>query len=112
MKSYLILVLISTSLTDEPDLDVGKKIYRERCKVCHGEKGGVNPFAASVLSPSPRNFTLEKSKRELTKARMVSSVTEGRPGSAMMPWKNILTQTEIRSVVGYIRKYLMNLNSN
>jgi len=103
---------MSTFLTDDPNLDVGKKIYKERCKVCHGEKGNVNPFAASVLNPPPRNFTLEKSKQDLSKTRMIHSVTEGRTGTAMMPWKNILTPVEIQSVVGYIRKDLMNLNSN
>ena len=102
---------MSTFLTDKPNLDIGKKIYTEKCKVCHGEKGNVNPFAASVLSPSPRNFTLEKSNQELSKTRMIHSVTEGRGGTAMMPWKNILTPGEIRSVVSYIRKDLMNLNS-
>jgi cytochrome c oxidase cbb3-type subunit III len=112
MKNYIFLIIMSTFLTDQPNLDVGKKIYKERCKVCHGEKGSVNPFAASVLSPPPRNFTLEKSKQELSKTRMIHSVTEGRGGTAMMPWKNILTSAEIRSVVSYIRKNLMNLSSN
>ena len=112
MQQFLILILISAPLSEKPDLAIGKKIYLERCQVCHGEKGNVNTFAASVLNPPPRNFTLEKSKRDLSKARMINSVNEGRPGSAMMPWKNILTQKEIRSVVNYIRKNLMHLNSN
>lgn len=112
MQNYIFLIIMSTFLTGQPDLDVGKKIYKERCKVCHGENGNVNPFAASVLSPSPRNFTLEKSKQELSKARMIHSVSEGRPGTAMMPWKSILTSAEIQSVVSYIRKNLMKLESN
>jgi mono/diheme cytochrome c family protein len=112
MKNYIFLIMMSTFLTDPPNLDVGKKIYKERCKVCHGENGNVNPFAASVLSPPPRNFTLEKSKQELSFARMIHSVTEGRAGTAMMPWKNILTSVEIHSVVNYIRKNLMKLKSN
>lgn len=112
MKSFLFLIIVSTFLTDQPNLEVGEKIYIKKCKVCHGEKGNVNPFAASVLNPPPRNFTLKKSKRELSKTRMIHSVTEGRPGTAMMPWKNILTSVEIQSVVGYIRKRLMNANPN
>jgi cytochrome c oxidase cbb3-type subunit 3 len=112
MKNFIFLIMMPTFLTGQPNLDIGKKIYKERCKVCHGEKGNVNPFAASVLSPPPRNFTLKKSKQELSKTRMIHSVTEGRAGTAMMPWKNILTSAEIQSVVSYIRKNLMNLNSN
>jgi hypothetical protein len=42
---------------------------------------------------------------------MIQSVTEGRKGTAMMPWKSRLTQQEIHAVVLYIRKSLMQLES-
>ncbi len=112
MKNFIFLIMMSTILTDQPNLELGKKVYMAKCKVCHGEKGSVNQFAASVLNPPPRNFTLEKSKRELSKARMIKSVTEGRAGTAMMPWKEILNPIEIRSVVEHIRKNLMKINSD
>ena len=111
MKSYWFWILASTFLSEQPTVDIGKEIYKERCKVCHGERGNVNPFAASVLDPPPRNFTLEKSKRELSKTRMIQSVTEGRAGTAMMPWQGILTQNEIQSVVNFIREKFMQVDS-
>jgi cytochrome c oxidase cbb3-type subunit 3 len=107
MKSYLLWIITSAFLAEQPTVDIGKEIYKEKCKVCHGERGNVNPFAASVLDPPPRNFTLEKSKQELSKNRMIQSVTEGRPGTAMMPWKDVLTQIEIQSVVNFIRENFM-----
>ena len=72
----------------------------------HGDKGDGKTFAANVLNPPPKNFTLEKSKKELTEKRMIESITEGRKGTAMMPWKSRLSQQEIQAVVNYIRKKL------
>jgi mono/diheme cytochrome c family protein len=40
---------------------------------------------------------------------MIRSATEGRPGTAMMPWKNILSKEEIQAVVDYIRRDIMRL---
>ena len=91
------------------DLDVGRDVFFKHCKACHGSKGDGKTFAANVLNPSPKNFTSEKSKQELTEKRMIRSVSEGRKGTAMMPWESRLTSTEIRAVVSYIRFGLMGL---
>ncbi len=91
------------------EIQLGKKIYEDRCKVCHGVRGDSDAFAASVLSPPPRNFTAEAAKKELSEKRMILSATEGRPGTAMMPWKNILSEREIRAVVSYIRREFMKM---
>tara|TARA_B100000686_G_C16800620_1_gene985708 strand:- start:1834 stop:2172 length:339 start_codon:yes stop_codon:yes gene_type:complete len=112
MNSFLSIFITLQLLSGEsstPNEELGKKIYLKRCKVCHGAKGDTNPFAAKVLNPPPRNFTSEQSKKELTEERMVFSATNGRPGTAMMPWKGILSQDEIFAVIYYIRNELMNL---
>ena len=105
----LLTCLVTTLLAGVPDISLGKKIYMDRCKVCHGVQGNTNPFTLQVLDPPPRNFTSEQSKAELTEKRMIQSATQGRPGTAMMPWGNILSPSEIRAVVHYIRKQLMGL---
>ena len=92
-----------------PDLDLGKKVYLERCQVCHGSKGDGKSFAANALNPPPKNFTSEQSKKQLTLKRMIDSATNGRPGTAMMPWKDNLSAEEIRAVVQFIRKELMEI---
>jgi mono/diheme cytochrome c family protein len=89
------------------DSETGRDIFFKHCKACHGTKGDGKTFAANVLSPPPKNFTAEKSKQELTKDRMIRSVTNGRKGTAMMPWESRLTAQEIHAVVEYIRKDLM-----
>ncbi len=100
---------LPNAFADPANLETGRDIFYKHCKACHGDKGDGKTFAANVLNPPPKNFTAEKSKKELTEERMIESVTKGRKGTAMMPWKSNLTQKEIRAVVYYIRKELMQL---
>ena len=94
-----------------PDLEMGKRIYQERCKVCHGSQGDGKSFAANALNPPPKNFMSESSKKQLNLKRMLDSATNGRPGTAMMAWKDNLTAEEIRAVVHFIRKELMGVEN-
>jgi len=96
-------------LIPKADVAVGKRIFDTHCKVCHGANGDGATFAANALNPPPRNFTTEKSRQELSPERMLTSVSEGREGTAMMPWAPVLSKLEIHSAVLYIRKELMNL---
>ena len=102
-------LLLPKAFADSSDLETGRDIFYKHCKACHGDKGNGKTFAANVLNPPPKNFTAEKSKKELTEERMIHSVTKGRKGTAMMPWESNLTEQEIRSVVHYIRKELIKL---
>lgn len=85
----------------------GATIYREYCLVCHGEKGDGNTRVRRGLSSPPRNFTTAKAHRELSRERMINSVTHGRPGTAMMPFDERLSEDEIAAVVDYVRKTYM-----
>lgn len=107
----LLVCLFSASIAfaDPVDSETGRDIFFKHCKACHGNKGDGKTFAANVLNPPPKNFTSEKSKQQLTEEQMIRSVTEGRKGTAMMPWKSRLTAQEIQAVVQYIRKKLMHL---
>ena len=114
LSAALLLIFVSgpflpNAFADSADLETGRDIFYKHCKACHGDKGNGKTFAANVLNPPPKNFTAEKSKKELTKERMIHSVTKGRKGTAMMPWESNLTQAEIQAVVHYIRKKLMKL---
>jgi len=110
MLGYLILsvnTIAANHISPNSNIILGEKIYINHCKVCHGNQGDGKTFAANVLFPPPKNFLLKNTKAELTLARMILSVVQGRPNTAMMPWENILSEEEIVSVVSYIRKELM-----
>ncbi len=95
-----------TSKKDEP----GRKLFSLTCSVCHGEKGNGKSRAADGLRTKPRNFTSDKSKEELTRERMIKSVTYGVPDSPMVGWGVRLKPQEIETVVDYIRKTFMGID--
>ncbi len=82
-------------------------IYHNYCSVCHGDKGDGKSHAESSMVPPPKDFTLQKTARNLTRERMIYSVSKGLPGTAMVGWENQLNQKEIAAVVDYVREVFM-----
>jgi len=93
-----------------PDTPAGERIYRQRCAVCHGPDGQGNGPAAPSLIPRPRDFTQGQFKYKSTppgqpsrEADLIHTVANGLQASAMPYWKDLLTETEIREVVSFIK---------
>lgn len=87
----------------------GAYIFHNYCSVCHGDKGDGQTRARNGLVPPPRNYTTPEAAVELTRERMIYSVTNGRPGTAMIAWGHELSGKEIENVVDYIRANFMKL---
>ena len=96
---------IADSSPEEPS--VGRELYFAHCAVCHGDKGSTAVWARNGLMPAPRDFTTAIAKEELSPERMVTSVTYGRPGTAMMPFKGRLNDEQIAAVVAFVRDSFM-----
>lgn len=82
-------------------------LYHDYCSVCHGDKGDGRSRASNSLSPPPRDFTAPAARTELSRERMILSVREGRPGTAMTAWKTQLNTSQIEAVVDYVRGSFM-----
>jgi mono/diheme cytochrome c family protein len=82
-------------------------LYHNYCSVCHGDQGDGNSRAKGSLRPPPRDFTSAQSGQELTRERMISSVKNGVPNTAMVGWKSQLTDEQIARVVDYVRDTFM-----
>lgn len=87
--------------------DTGATLYARHCAVCHGDRGGGATWGRQSLDPPPRDFTTAMARRELTRERMIVSVTHGRPGTAMSAWSSRLTDDQIAAVVDFIDERLM-----
>ncbi len=87
----------------------GRDIYKRNCSACHGDKGNGSTWTQSGLNPPPRDFTASEARDYLTRERMITSVTYGRSGTAMMPFNSRLSADEISAVVDYIRADFMRL---
>ena len=68
--------------------EMGVKVYKQYCVVCHGPDGKLGLNGAKDLTIS-----------KYTEAERIVQVTEGK--GAMTPFKNILTPEEIKAVVAY-----------
>ena len=88
---------------------LGQKLFKKNCASCHGDKGNTAIWARSGLNPAPRDFTSAQAKSELTRERMIHSVTKGRPGTAMMAFETRLSKDDVEAVVSYIRSSFMHV---
>jgi mono/diheme cytochrome c family protein len=91
----------------DPRLQRGKLVYAQNCAICHGERG-QGALHPPVMGPvMPRDLSSPQARAELTRERMLGSVTNGRPGTAMAPFAGKLPPQDIESVVDYVRAALM-----
>ncbi|MDP2369630.1 c-type cytochrome [Rhodoferax sp.] len=84
------------------DSSRGRSVYSKSCSVCHGEKGDGRSRAQGSLIPAPRDFTAPSARAELSRERMITSVTYGRPDTAMSGFITQLSKDDINAVVDYI----------
>lgn len=92
-------------LSLDPKLQRGRTVYAQNCMVCHGDRGQGAPSATGLIPP--RDFTTPQARSELTRDRMLSSVTNGRPNTAMAAFAGRLPAEDIEAAVDYVRAALM-----
>ena len=89
----------------KPNIQQGKAIYQKHCVTCHGERGqGVALPGANV---PPRNFASPQARADLYRAKMVDAVRNGKSGTLMISYREILKKSEIDAVIDYIDAILM-----
>lgn len=100
---------MATSLAAQPTPlsahDRGKALFERNCAVCHGNDGRADTPVGRLLRPRPRNFADPIEVARLTVDRIYRAIKEGRPGTAMASWKEVLTETEIGDVIDYIHTF-------
>ncbi len=89
----------------------GEAVYEQRCIGCHGAKGDGNGFAATFLSPRPRDFTLGAFKFRSTPSGslptdgdLFRTLTRGVRWTAMPTWHEIQEKDRF-AVVQYIKTF-------
>ena len=96
MLSVMLLMPVTPAVSSQLDTDNLRNLLVQDCGSCHGltMKGGLGP----ALLPD----TLSGKSTET----LVATILEGRPGTAMPPWKNILNQAEAGWMVQQLRQGL------
>lgn len=87
-------------------LSKGKKVYEEKCAVCHGVQGnGQTPFS-QVLKPPPRDFTQPFPEWAVSKGdpvKVFKVIKEGIPNSPMVKFD--LQDEDIWALVYTVREF-------
>jgi mono/diheme cytochrome c family protein len=96
-------VNVSSLLKPTPELLAkGKTVYQINCASCHGTAGHGDGPAATALNPKPRNFTEGYWKFGGGLARIVHTVSDGSPGTAMASF-SVLPLEERIAAAHYVR---------
>ena len=113
--AFTLLLCFETASADvDPGMEFvdGRAVYRFYCYQCHAYSGNAQTLSSTYLNPKPRDFTKE-SRESLPVGRMLDAVRNGRPGTAMVQFGEVLTGAEIEAVVWYVRDELLgNPNSD
>lgn len=98
MKKWLFLMLAATSVVaGEPSPErqnALRNLLNHDCGACHGLtlKGGLGPaLLPEALADKSDNF-------------LITTILNGRPGTAMPPWQPFMTRDEAAWLVGILRK--------
>ncbi len=91
-----------------PSLAGGEKIYTRYCTPCHGTKGDGKGFNAKNLDPRPANHTSTRSMGNKTDSDLYEAISGGGKAvgksTLMPPWGNTFSESQIRSLILYVRK--------
>lgn len=105
MKFLAVLIfgaaLLEPALAAPSLVQEGRAIYNFRCYFCHGYSGDGQTLAATYLTPRPSNFK-QAAADHLTSARVMTTLREGKPGTAMKPFTGILSDQEMQAVAEFV----------
>jgi cytochrome c55X len=103
MRKLPLLLVVITAVTANPVLAGEPSPARQKelrnmlnhdCGACHGLtlKGGLGPaLLPEALAGKPDDF-------------LIATILEGRPGTAMPPWRPFMNRDEAAWLVGVLRK--------
>ena len=75
-------------------------VYKAKCQMCHGEKGMADSGAGKSMKVKP---VTDPDVKKMNEAQMVEAVKNGM--GKMQPYKDKLTDAQIKEVVGYFRNF-------
>lgn len=96
---------VQTLLTETPELVAkGKQLYAVNCASCHGTDGKGDGPAAAALNPKPRDYTSGYWRYGGGVARIVQTITDGSPGTAMAAFPSIPVEDRF-ALAHYVRTF-------
>jgi len=82
-------------------LELGARVYSDRCAQCHGTTGAGDGSAAAQFPIAPTNFRTQRPDI----ATSLRALREGIQGTPMAPWAGELSEAELSAVAYYVRTF-------
>jgi len=95
----------STSGSTEVSIAVGDAVFKQRCELCHGATGMGDGVGGQALNPKPRNFHDKAYMSTLTDDQIFNTIMNGKAGTAMPPWKGVVSESEAKSLILKVRSF-------
>ena len=91
------LLVFCLALQAGPAPDAGGDLFKQKCAMCHGADGKGYP---ALKTP---DFTDPKVQASLTDEEITRIIKNGKAGPAKPPFKDSLSDEQVKSLVTYIR---------
>jgi high-affinity iron transporter len=101
-ERWNVVTYINSMRTTHARIAEGQGLYTQRCASCHGMTGGADGPAAPSLAQLPPEVASFAWQAERSDSQIALVVRNGTAGTAM-PASRELTDTELASVVDYVR---------
>jgi mono/diheme cytochrome c family protein len=101
IKVGITLVAIMAATTMTTAFAQGAETYKAKCQMCHGATGMADSGPGKTLKVKPIS---DPDVKKLTEAEMITATKNGQ--GKMQPFKDKLTEAQIKDAVGYFRSFL------
>ncbi len=96
--------VLKSPLSNSPEvIEQGKALYNGKggCVTCHGIDGDGRGPGAVNMNPAPRNFQHHGFWRHRAEGEVFWAIKYGSPGTAMIAFGSVLSDTEIWALIQY-----------
>ena len=90
------------AVTAEP-ASRGAQVFATHCATCHGPEGRGDGPAGTALEPPAADLVGPRAEH-LRGIPRRTIIADGRPGTAMVGWKDILSPEDLEAVYGFVHE--------
>ncbi len=91
-----------------PSLKAGSAVFAQNCAQCHGVRGNGAGINKADMPVAPRKHTNTAEMARLKDSDLYDAISQGGiavgKSTLMPPWSGIMTDTEIKEMVAYLRE--------
>lgn len=80
-------------------------LYAAECAFCHGDRGGGDGPASSMLTPRPTAFSTANYWKTADRAALAAIIAKGKPGTGMMGFGGKMSDARIKEMIDFLETF-------